>query len=58
MKSHDELRAETELIQQQMFEADKHIHNTVRKEVRRLCKEFSFTSIMLKSSLAKRPKNQ
>ena len=52
MKSYDELKAEMETIQQQMAEAKKNERTNALKEVKRLCKEFSFTAGMLKSSLA------
>ena len=42
-----------EAIQQQMVEAKKNEHAFVLKEVKHLCKEFGFTSGMLKGSLAK-----
>jgi hypothetical protein len=46
MKSHDELKAETEAIQQQMVEAKKNKRAIALKEVKRLCKEFGFTAGM------------
>ena len=52
MKSHDELKAEIEAIQQQMVEAKKDERSNARKEVKRLCKEFGFTGGMLKGPLA------
>ena len=52
MKSYDELKAEMETIQQQMAEAKKNERTNALKEVKRLCKESSFTSRMLKGSLA------
>ena len=52
MKSYDELKAEMEAIQQQMVEAKKNERTNVLKEVKLLCKEFGFTSGMLKGSLA------
>ena len=52
MKSYDELKAEMETIQQQMAEAKKKERANALKEVKRLCKEFGFTSGMLKGSLA------
>ena len=48
MKSYDELKAEMEAIQQQMVEAKKNELANALKEARRLCKEFGFTSWMLK----------
>ena len=53
MKSYDELKAEMESIQQQMFEAKKNERANALKEVKRLCKEFGFTTSMLKGALAK-----
>ena len=53
MKSYDELKAETETIQQQMAEAKKSGRTNALKEVKRLCKEFGYTAGMLKGSLAK-----
>ena len=52
MKSYDELKAEMETIQQQMVEAKKNERASALKEVKRFCKEFGFTSGMLKGSLA------
>jgi len=46
------LKAEMEAIQQQMVEAKKNERANALKEVQRLCKEFGFTSGMLKGSLA------
>jgi len=58
MKSYDELKAEMELIQQQMAEAKKNERANELKGVKRLCKEFGFTASMLKGSLAEgRKKN-
>ena len=58
MKSYDELKAEMEVIQQQMVEAKNNERAKALKEVKRLCKEFGFTAGMLKESLAKgRKKN-
>ena len=53
MKPYDELKAEMENIQQQMAEAKKNERTNALKEVKRLCKEFGFTSGMLKGPLAK-----
>ena len=58
MKSYDDLRAEMEAIQQQMVEAKKNERSDALKEVKRLCKEFGFTSGMRKGSLAEGRKNQ
>jgi len=52
MKSHDELKAEMETIQQQKAEAKKNERTNAIKEVKLLCKEFGFTAGMLKGSLA------
>ena len=52
MKSYDELKAEIEIIQQQMSEAKKNERTNALKEVKRLCKEFGFTAGMLKGALA------
>jgi len=51
-KSYDEPKAEMEAIQQQMVEAKKNEHANALKEVKRLCKELSFTAGMLKGALA------
>ena len=50
MKSYDELKAEMEAIQQQMVEAKKNERANALKEVKRLCKEFSFTAGLLKGT--------
>ena len=52
MKSYDELEAEMEAIQQQMVKAKKNERANDLKEVKRLCKEFGFTTGMLKGSQA------
>ena len=52
MKSYDELEAEVEAIQQQIAEAKKNERTRSPKEVKRLSKEFGFTAVMLKGSLA------
>jgi len=52
MKSYDELKAEMEVIQQQIIEAKKNERANALKEVKRLCKEFGYTAGMLKGSLA------
>ena len=52
MKSYDELKAEMELIQQQMAEAKKNELANALKEVKRLCKQFGFMAGMLKGALA------
>jgi len=53
MKSYDELKAEMETIQQQMFDAKKSERASSIKEVKRLCKEFGSNVGVLKSSLAR-----
>ena len=58
MKLYEKLKTHTEAIQQQMFEAKKNELTNTLKEVKRLCKEFGFTTGMLKGALAKgRKKN-
>ena len=52
MKSYDELKAEMETIHQNLAEAKMKKRTNALKEVKRLCKEFGFTSGMLKGSLA------
>ena len=52
MKSYDELKAEMEAIQQQMVEV-KNERAYALEEVKHLCKEFGFTTDMLKGALAK-----
>ena len=52
MKPYDELKAEMETIQQQMAETKKNERTNPLKEVKRLFKEFGFTSGSLKVSLA------
>ena len=49
---YDELKTEIETIQQQMAEAKKNERTNALKEVKRLCKEFSFTAGMLKESIS------
>ena len=58
-KSYDELKAEMEVIQQQMVEAKKSERTNALKEVKRLSKEFGFTTGMLKGALAegRKPKS-
>ena len=48
MKSYDELKAELEAIQQQIFEAKKDERANLLKEVKRHFKEFGFTAGMFK----------
>lgn len=52
MKSYDELKAEMEVIQQQMVESKKNERSNALKEVKRLCKEFAFTAWMFKGTIA------
>ncbi len=58
MKSYDELKTETEAIQQQMVEAMKNERANALKKVKRLCKKFGFTAGMLKGSSAEGRKKQ
>ena len=58
MKSYDELKSEMEAIQQQVVEAKKNERANALKEVKRLCKKFSFTAGMLKGALAEGRKRQ
>ena len=51
MKLHHELIAEMETIKQKMAEAKKNVRTDALKEVKRLCKEFGFTTEMPKGSL-------
>ena len=51
MKSHNELKAEMETIQQHMVEAKKSEGTDALKEAKHLCKEFGFTVWMLNGSL-------
>ena len=51
MKSYDELKADMEVLQQQMVEAKKNERADALKPVKRLCKEFGFTAGMLKGAL-------
>ena len=57
-KSYDELKAEMETIQQQMFEAKKNKRANALKEVKRLCKQFGSTAGMLNGSLTEGRKKQ
>ena len=52
MKSNDELKAEREVIQQQMVEAIKNERANPLKEVKRQCNEFGLTAVMIKGTLA------
>ena len=58
MKSYDELKAEMEAIQQQMFEAKRNERANEQREIKRLCKEFDFTAGMLKGLLAEGRKSK
>ena len=49
----EDLKAEMEQLQAQIVEAKKHERVEELKNVKELCKEFSFTLGMLKSALAK-----
>ena len=49
MKIYKELKAEMEVIQQQMIKAKKNERANALKEVKRLCTEFCFTARMLVS---------
>ena len=51
MKSYGELKAEMKTIQQQMAEAKKKERTIALKKVKELCKEFGFTTGMLKGVL-------
>ena len=53
IKPYDDLKAEMETIQQQMAEAKKNERTDALKEVKCLCKEFEFTTGVLKGALAK-----
>ena len=57
MKSYNELKAEIEVIQQQMVEATKNEWASSLKVVRRIGKEFGFTAEMLKGLLAESRKH-
>lgn len=52
MKSYDELEAEMEAIQKQMFESKKNERAHPLNEINHLCKEFDFTDKKLKVLLA------
>ena len=56
MKSYDELKADMEVLQQQMAEAKKNERAVALKTVKRLCKEFGFTAGMLNGALAEERK--
>ena len=58
MESYDELKTEMESIQHQMVETKKNERANALKEVKRPCKEFGFTTDMMKGALVKgRKKN-
>ena len=57
MKLYDELKAEMEVIKQQMVEAEKSEHAVALKKVKEVCREFGFRAGMLKSALAEGRKN-
>ena len=52
-KYYEELKAEMEVIQQQMAQAKKNERIDAPKEVNLLCEKFDFTSGILKWSLSK-----
>ena len=52
MRSFAELKAEMKTIQQRMAEAKKKERANALREVKRLCKEFGLTAVMLRGSLA------
>ena len=52
MKSYNELKTEMETIQLQMVEAKKNERANALKKVTGLFKEFGFTAVMVKGSLA------
>ena len=54
MKSYDELKAAMEAIQQQMAETMKYARANALNEVKGLCKEFGFISVMFKGFLGER----
>tara|TARA_B100000686_G_C16559659_1_gene847071 strand:- start:737 stop:913 length:177 start_codon:yes stop_codon:yes gene_type:complete len=58
MKNYDKFQAEMESLQQQMIEAKKGEPTEALKNVKELCKEFSFTSGILKGSLAEGANNK
>ena len=51
MKSYDDQKAKIEAIQQQMLKANKNEFANAFKAVKRFCKEFGFTVVILKGSL-------
>mgnify|MGYP000916156140 CR=1 FL=1 len=58
MKFYHELKPEMEAIQQQMVEVKKNERANVQEEEKCLCKEFSFTAVMLKGALTEGGKRQ
>lgn len=58
MKSYDELKAEIEAIQQQLFESKKNERADALRAVKRPCREFGFTAGMLKGALAEGRKSK
>ena len=58
MKSYDELKAETESIQQQMVEVNKSELASALKELKFMFKEFGFNAGMVKGSIADCRKNK
>ena len=58
MKSYDELKAETESIQQQMVEVNQSELATALKELKLMFKEFGFNAGMVKGSIADCRKNK
>ena len=58
MKSYDELKTEIETIQQLTGEAKNSEQSNTFKEVKRIFREYGFSSGMLKSSLAESRKKQ
>lgn len=58
MKAYDELKAEREVFQQQMVEAEKSKLDKLMEEVTRLCKSYGFTARRPKDSTAEGGKKQ
>ena len=57
MKFYDELKAEMEAVQQQLFEAKENEHPNALKEMKGLYKEFGVTTETLKGSITKGREN-
>ena len=57
MKSYDQLKVKMEAILQQMVETKKNERANALKEVKCLCKKFSFAASMLKGALPDGQKN-